>query len=365
MGAVDLVVRSRLASMVLRRRTARSDGRATAPRFIGTDVYRLGDAVLGRLRVILQSNGCTRPTCTMCPLPNVALDYAKHRVSAEDYVKQASEALRWSAGHGIVSIYNDGSFFADQELPAEARREIYRLVKLKGCQHLMVESLPEFVDRSKLAEAKAVLGDVNLVVGIGLQSANDVVRELCINSPVKVADFLNVHNLLGEFGFGTKAYVMLKAPFLSEDEAVEDACSTVAWLSGHHVTDITICPLRVAPGTLVHGMLEEGLYIPPALTTVAEVLLRAQGQGCHARVSVFNVHSVDFAARASWGCAVCETRLLEGIAAYNDDPSSVDLEPLLCSHCRGKVRAAEVIASLGDRLEERVESYLGRFGIPQ
>src|SRR4051812_13041340 len=86
------------------------------PRFVESDEYRIGKIVQRRLRILLRSNGCSVPTCTMCPLPNESLDPALSRVTAEEYVSQVRFALAENRDCTMVSIYNDGNFFADREL---------------------------------------------------------------------------------------------------------------------------------------------------------------------------------------------------------------------------------------------------------
>lgn len=327
-----------LTRKVVKLRAFRKGVSLRTPRFVEVDEYSLRGEILKRIRIILRGNGCSKPSCTMCPLPNEGLDRKEVKVDAEDYIKQVAAALEAYPGCEMVCIYNDGSFFAERELPANARRAIYQLTVFYGARYLVVESLPQFITNNSLAEAKDLLEEIHLIVGIGLQSASDFVREICINSPVTKEAFLNALRLLDKYGFGSKVYVMIKPPFLSEDEAIEDATSSVMWLNNLQVEDITLCPTRIAQGTLVFELFRLRLYYPPMLTTIVDCLRNIQRMGGRARVSVFNVYSSDFQSYTSGGCSECEERIIHGLQQFNRNPASVDLATLSCAGCHFKAR---------------------------
>jgi radical SAM enzyme (TIGR01210 family) len=294
----------------------------------------------------------------MCPLPNEAIDPKKRAVLAKDYVEQVRSALLTYPGCEMVCLYNDGSFFADRELQIEARGAIYHLLVAYGCRVLMVESLPAFITEGRLREARRALKKIQVIVGIGLQSASAEVRELCINSPVCEDDFIKAIELLASYGFGTKAYVMLKPPFLTEDEAIKDATSTMAWLRTHNVQDITLCPTRVARGTVVSDLFERGWYSPPMLTSIGECLRNGHRFSCYARVSVFNVYSSDFQAHTPSGCIECEQELMDLIQTYNRNPLSVDPSTIFCRKCSYVAQDRDPISFRNLSLRERVRNYI-------
>lgn len=329
------------------------------PRWVEVDDYLLRGTVFRRLRIILRANGCSRPTCTMCPFPNEGAD-ASAPVTGVAMIKQVSSTLERYSGVEMVCIYNDGSFFSEAEMPGEVGEEICSLVAASGARRMMVESLPQLVTPSKVARVLAVLGPVQLVVGFGLQSVSDLVREVCVNSPVSIDGFLAGHRVLSDAGQETKAYLMLKPPFLTESEAIEDTAMSVAWLRDQGVSDVAICPTRVVEGTLAARLFAAGLFTPPRLTTVAETLRRAGEFGCTPRVSLFNLDSSDLQSTPPSGCVDCSTRLLSGIRQYNVDPASVDLGSLNCGVCERAI-AIEAMQPFNELpIRERVSLLLER-----
>jgi radical SAM enzyme (TIGR01210 family) len=173
---------------------------------------------------------------------------------------------------------------------------------------------------------------------------------------VQIADFLNAYRLLREFDCDLKAYLLLKPPFLTEDEAIADCISSAHRLNELLTDDITICPTRVARNTVVGRLYELGTYVPPALMSVIDVL-RAIPTSYSARVSVFNVHSSDMQATPPLTCDGCRETALNALLAYNTDPSAAHLENLHCAQCRTNARTCD--RYWGNlKLEDRVRMYL-------
>ena len=111
----NINVKKEIVKRTMELRSKCSNINPNQARFIESDCYKFEDEIYSRLRVILRSNGCSIPTCTMCPFPNEAADPKVQPISAEQYVNQVTAALPKNDTHDILSIYNDGSFFAETE----------------------------------------------------------------------------------------------------------------------------------------------------------------------------------------------------------------------------------------------------------
>jgi archaeosine synthase beta-subunit len=287
-GAPALEVRRELRARVAGLRSRREVDDPAVPRWVEEDTYRFRGRLMRRMRVILRSNGCSHPTCTMCPFPNEGASRAT-TVPDEAMVEQVRHALAANGPAEMVCVYNDGSFFADVELSSDARREICRLVSESGAETMMVESLPHLITEARLDGVLCALGSTQLAVGIGLQAVDRVVRELCVNSPVRLAAFVRAHALLRSRGQFTKAYVMLKPPFLTEVEGIEQAVSSVVWLSRLGVADVAICPTRIVEGTLAAELYEAGMFFPPGCRpswrSFANSNEPARTRGCRCSIS--------------------------------------------------------------------------------
>ena len=327
-------------------------------RWVERDTYCLRGTEYSRLRIILVGNGCSRPHCTMCPLPNESISRSLNDASTTSAVDQVTRALSNLHGSEMVCIYNDGSFFSPVELHSDARHAIYELVRKSGARILMVESLPEFLTRTVVQEAVTVLGpSVQLVVGIGLQSSDHIVRELCIASSVTERVFRNGMHLLDSLGVGAKVYLMFKPPFLTETEAQADLMQSIEWLTYFHPVDITVCPTRIAEGTVAHDLHSSGMYVQPALGSVVSALSYLSQSSVDVRVSLFNVASSDFPSLTPRICSSCGPELLRRLAGSSRS-LQFDGYSWNCPTCTSHLTAERSMEYFSLPLEQRIEVYL-------
>ncbi len=237
------------------------------------------------LVAILLTRGCRHYYsdalgCTMCGYNN---DSAGEPVPPEAIVAQFEAALAkhdaglGSAGDVVVKIFNSGSFFDEQEIPAVTQEAILRLAAaIPQVKEVAVESRPEFVDAASASRFKACLrGGQAGEVGIGLETWNDDVRADFINKGFTRGQFMQAHEHLQAAGLGTKAYLLLKPPFLDERAAFNDAVSSIEHVMALGVSTVSINPVAIHAHTVVEWLWERGMHRPPWLRTVRLLLQRA------------------------------------------------------------------------------------------
>jgi len=323
--AEDLRLRRRVVGLVRQLRKATNMAAVTLPRYSADDLYHDGSQILRRRVVILLSSGCSVPTCTMCPFTNYNL-YGTHRAPPDPVLQLAQEFERNPPdGTDLVSVYNDGSFFADSEVTAEQRVGIARVVRDAGVLNLMVESLPQFMTPARLDPVVEALRGGALIVGIGLQSSNDFVRQVCVGTSFTRPQFERAVAVAYSSGVVVKSYVMIKPPFLDDAAALRDVVETAQYLCGIGAPSVTLCPTRVAENTVVHALFESGLYEPPHIFTVLAAL-HAVLHLVDVRVAVINLTGEDFESVTAISGSDAPARVvLEAIVAFNRSRDPADL----------------------------------------
>ncbi|MGB9371187.1 MAG: archaeosine biosynthesis radical SAM protein RaSEA [Halobacteriota archaeon] len=251
------------ASGTTRHRTRAND------RLAWTGLDLLNGEIVPSLTVLLTTKGCfwARDVgCTMCGY----IADANPDAQGSDIQKQLFKAL---ALHGkefkIVKLFTSGSFLDQEEVPVDARDAI--LAALADTPRVIVESRPEFV-------TSEICGDVvrsnrHVEVAIGLETSNDDIRNSCINKGFTFRGFVRAAKIAHSDGLTVKAYLLLKPPFLTESEAMEDAIQSTREAAPHADTiSLNLC--NVQKGTLVEALWKKKLYRPPWLWTAVEVLKR-------------------------------------------------------------------------------------------
>jgi archaeosine synthase beta-subunit len=238
-------------------------------RFAWTGLDLLNGDVVPTLTVVLTTKGCSwarRDGCTMC---GYSID-SNPDTQAADIQRQFNHVI---ARHGkafkIVKLFTSGSFLDQDEVPIDVRDAI--LSELRDMPKVIVESRPEFVTR-EICEDIARTNE-HIEVAIGLETSSDRIRNNYINKGFSFHDFARASETARTIGFTVKAYLLLKPPFLTEREALEDALQSVRDAAPHADTiSLNLC--NVQKGTLVEALWKKGLYRPPWLWSAVEVLKR-------------------------------------------------------------------------------------------
>lgn len=214
---------------------------------------------------ILTTKGCRWRKCRMCSywLESKNISYGA--------LKGQVDLIFDKVDTKILKIFTSGSFFDEEEIPADLRKYIAEKAREIGLKKIIVESRPEFISEERLEDFRGL----ELEVGIGLESANDWVREICVNKGFSFSDFLSAAEKIKKMGFRVKCYLLLKPPFLSEMEAILDTLESIERVAG--ISDvISINLTNIQKGTLLEKLWERGLYRPPWLWSAVEILKRAK-----------------------------------------------------------------------------------------
>lgn len=308
-----------------------------------------------RLVIHFRSNGCGHMTgggCSMCGFW-AETTQRKYTISTSDFVSQFLNLFGRLdiTAYPIISLYNAGSLFNDEEMPFEALEYIIRqLSQCSTVKQIELESRLEYITREKICRLQRLLSHQALVVGTGLESSNTTIRELCINKQIDLREFERYIEWSRQLGVSSRIYVLMKPPFLTEQEAIEDVIATTQYLQTLNVTDIHYEAVTVEPYTLVFDLYKHGYYRPAWLWSIVEILQQIPGT-VHAFMSPFRyiAESTDI----PHNCSQCTERIT--YALIHDYCTSYDVSVLtnLACSCKSDWRKdVQFTSSLS--IEERI-----------
>ncbi|AGK60911.1 TIGR01210 family protein [Archaeoglobus sulfaticallidus PM70-1] len=222
--------------------------------------------VVDCITVILRTRGCYRAQRDPCRMCGYSID-SDANVTDKNLEKQlefVEEEIK-KRNPKILKIFTSGSFFDPRETSQKIRKKIYGMVKEYSIEKLIVESRPEFI--------RSADPEVYMEVGIGLESVNDFVRNELINKGFSFEEYTEAHDFLKSIGVSVKAYLLLKPPFLSEKEAIDDVLNSINLLDREKLADIiSINPTNIQKGTYVERLWYKGYFRPPWLWSAVDVL---------------------------------------------------------------------------------------------
>jgi archaeosine synthase beta-subunit len=188
-------------------------------------------------------------------------------------VEKAISSLPFSPTTLWVSAYN---MFDEREVPETARRSIFKLLAQTSATTVITETHPDSVSEMLVKESVELLGGKELGIEIGIESTNPFVRNWCINKDFNQEQMRDCVRRIHAGGALCYANLLLGAPFLSPSEAVNDAIRSVVDSIAFGVDYCVILPNHIKPHTLVRWLHQRGLYEPPSLWALVEVLQRLE-----------------------------------------------------------------------------------------
>ncbi|MDD1673880.1 MAG: archaeosine biosynthesis radical SAM protein RaSEA, partial [Methanomicrobiales archaeon] len=229
----------------------------------------------------------------------------------------------------LVKIFTSGSFLDTEEVPGETQREIVRSFWGKV---VMVETRPEYVatDWVRILRDEADDGtwETPLHLAMGLETTNDFIRKKCIRKGSTCSDFMQAAARAHEAGVGVKTYLLMKPPFLTENEAIDDMITSVKE-AGKWSDQISMNLCTVQSSTPVEWLWRNGEYRPSYLWSVLTVLAAA-------RRHIVCDPIGGGTPRGPHNCGVCDRKITDGIRDYSLSGDRSLVEALLRVDCRCK-----------------------------
>jgi radical SAM enzyme (TIGR01210 family) len=303
-----------------RLRSRHEGGDPTEPTRTWLDTDLTPEGVRSSLTIILDTGGCRWARaggCTMCGY--VSESENADGVSHEALMAQIESAIEHEAETAespaeVVKLYSSGSVLDDREVGTATRQAIAD--RFADRERIVLESLPDFVHEERLAPF--VEAGLATDVAIGVETASDRIRRDCVNKYFDFADVEAAAATAHDAGAGVKGYLLLKPPFLTEAEAIEDVVASVRALAPMAHT-VSINPTTVMEDTLVEELYHADGYRPPWLWSVAEVLDRT----AEAEAIVVSDPVGAGSDRGPHNCGECDETVERAIEDFNkrQDPS--------------------------------------------
>ena len=276
--------------------------------------------------IILRTKGCTwslKSGCTMCGYFN---DSLLDEIADKDLLKQFELAIKNYKGERFVKIFNSGSFLDDKEISPKVRLEILNILS-KKVKKISVESRPEYITDKILLDIKKIINSKIFEIGIGLETANDIVRKKTINKGFNFVQYKKAADILKKYNYKLKTYVLVKPPFLTEKESIFDCINTI-----DKIKDITnvvsLNPVNVQRYTMVEYLWKRNKYRPPWLWSILEILKNGK------KIIGNKIIKCDIVGggniRGAHNCGKCDGKILKAIKLFSLNQNINELNVIDC-----------------------------------
>lgn len=210
--------------------------------------------------------------------------------------KEGNGGLEWDrpdkADVYKFELLTPGSFFNDNEVPRDVRTKVFERLSKLPFTKIMVESRIEYLDEKEILRLKKILRpDQKLQIAIGLESANNIIREIVINKGYTLSEFEKTAEMLATNDIDLQAYSIIKPALLTEKQAQEDTIHTGQYLAqlarkikektGKSEFEITLKLEQafIQDGGFLDHLHKNGSYETPWSFTTAEIVSRMCSEG--------------------------------------------------------------------------------------
>ena len=175
---------------------------------------------------------------------------------------QIEYALQHLPNARQIKLYNSGSFFDPHAIPVEDHRRIAEQVS--SFDRVIVECHPALVGEDCF-RFNELLCD-KLEVAMGLETAHPQILER-LNKRMTLQQFASAAEQLRRHNIALRVFVLVKPPFMQEDEALEWAKKSLDFAFDCGATAATLIPTRAGNGAIDH-LADAGDFAPPQLLTL-------------------------------------------------------------------------------------------------
>jgi len=316
-----------------RKPTLAESGRPDRPVNLWSEPESLHGSRVPAFVIILRTRGCYWADVKGCSMCGYSKDTLGRSTTPEELAAQLAEAEAAYRGQPYVKIYTSGSFLDEREVDAESRGRILRAFQGRA-RRLLFETLPEF-----LAEAF----DGELEVALGLESTQPEVLGRLVNKGASPEAYLAAADRVRQLGHRAKGYLLLKPPYLTEREAVEDVLTSID-VARERFDTLSVNPVHIQNDTVVAWLYRRGRYRPPWLWSVVEVL--AEGASRVGGTRLVSFPTAGGLPRGPHNCGRCDRKVLAAIEEASLDQRFAPLSELGCE-CRSVFEAQSRLEPLG------------------
>lgn len=255
----------------------------------------------------------------MCNYELLAVDEG---VTDDDVLEQAEVAIAKLGGdlsrYPYLLLTSQGSFFDDEEVNPELRNQLLRKFWDAGLRAISTESEARYcLDESRLTAVKQCFPG-RISVGIGMEAADDFVRNSIINKGLPIRMLEAATATLKTHGIGFYTYVSLGKPFLTPEEDVADAVSAVLLSRRLGAFMSVLEMINIQPHTLTERLWQRSLYSTCSLWLGVEVLSRlTETERETTSVKGFDADVEPVPLALPHSCTKCDARLRAALNEWN------------------------------------------------
>ncbi|EMI53366.1 radical SAM protein [Rhodopirellula sallentina] len=248
---------------ILRLRGSKNVVSSSRPYTFMVEQERSANGEIEDVATVFLANSECPYRCLMCDLWKNTLDHPVHSGAIAEQIRYALKRLPSAKS---IKLYNSGNFFDARAIPRTDYREIAELCS--PFDRVVVENHPALCNQSCVALNELL--DGRLEIAMGLETVHPEVLPL-LNKQMTLERFAEACDFLVSNSIAIRAFVLLRPPYLDEEEGIEWAVKSIEFAADCGVGCIAVIPTRAGNGA-IEFLAEQGAFTPPRLSSLESVL---------------------------------------------------------------------------------------------
>jgi len=201
--------------------------------------------------------------CLMCDLWKNTTDETVPPGAIADQIELALEKM---PGVKHLKLYNSGSFFDVRAIPEAGYDRIASVVS--SMETVIVESHPKFINEKCLKFRDMLKPELQIAIGLESVSREILMK---LNKKMSPEEFRSSVNYLTANSIKTRAFILLRPPFLSEDEGIFWAERSIDFAFESGIECCTVIPVRGGNGAM-EELAKDGHFKKADIISLEKVL---------------------------------------------------------------------------------------------
>jgi radical SAM enzyme (TIGR01210 family) len=217
----------------------------------------------------------------------------------------------------VLLVSPSGSMLDENEVPRRALEGILHSIKNSPFEKIVFETRADTITYDAIALCKSLLGERFYGLYAGLESASPFILKYCINKQLKLETVENAIKLCNDNGLQIIFNVLVGVPFLSTRDSINSAVKTVRWAIGKGASRCDLFPIHVKQSTPLAELYEQGLYSPPSLWDLVEVL-NVLGESTWSKVGLswYTTNGAYNIIKSPTTCPVCYNKVVKCLDGF-------------------------------------------------
>ena len=218
----------------------------------------------------IEETGIIFLTNRECPFHCLMCDLWKNTTDISVPVGAIPNQIEWALEQMTeikhLKLYNSGSFFDQRAISGKDYKKIASLIE--SLETVIVESHPKLINEKCLYFRDMLKPE--LQVALGLETVHpEILRKL--NKQMTPDDFMNSVSYLTHHGIRSRAFILLRPPFLSESESIYWAEQSIDFAFRAGVECCIVIPVRAGNGAM-DSLIQKGDFNLPDIHSLETVL---------------------------------------------------------------------------------------------